>query len=160
MKNWVKRWNIPDQAVSELMQILAQVTLLPALTAPKGSEARVVQELRVSAPHHQGHLWRNNNGALRDERGNMIRYGLANESTRLNKVFKSSDLIGFTRIHDVAIFTAIEAKRPGWKAPTNERETAQAAFLKLVHAGGGIALFATAAAHYPLAIEQWRLTHE
>lgn len=160
MKSWVRRWNIPELAVRELMQILAHVALAPASSPTKGSEAQVIQELRTLAPRHNGYLWRNNSGALMDDRGNMVRYGLANDSTRLNKVFKSPDLIGFTIINNLAIFTAIEAKRPGWQRPVTERENAQAAFLKLVHAGGGIALFATAAGHYPLAINQWRTTHE
>lgn len=160
MRNWVQRWQIPDTAVHELVQILAHVELAPVTNPTPGSEAQVTQELRVLAPRHQGHLWRNNNGALRDVRGNMVRYGLGNDSTRLNKVLKSPDLVGFTTINGRAIFTAVEAKRPGWRAPTTEREHAQAAFLKLVHAGGGIATFATDASHYPLAVEQWRKEHE
>lgn len=160
MKAWTRRWGIPEPAVQELMQLMAHVTLTPTASAPEGSEAQVVQELRVLAPHYNGYLWRNNSGAMMDERGGMVRYGLANDSSRLNKVFKSPDLIGFTMLGGSAIFTAVEAKRPGWKTPVTDRERAQAAFLKLVHAGGGIALFATAADQYPKAIEQWRQNHD
>lgn len=153
---WAQRWGVPQQALVELLQELASVHLAPSATPAKGSEAQVQQELRVLAPHMNGHLWRNNNGALKDDRGNMIRYGLANDSSRINAVLKSPDLIGFTSINGVAVFTAIEVKRPGWRAPTNDRERAQAAFLSLVHAGGGIASFATTATDYTTAIERWK----
>ena len=164
MMAWAQRWGISQQAMTELLQAMAHIGLAPSVTASAGTETQVQQELRVLAPHHDGHLWRNNSGALKDDRGNMVRYGLANDSTRLNKVLKSSDLIGFTSLtiqpsdvgRRVAVFTAVEAKKPGWKAPTNERETAQATFLKLVHAGGGIATFATAPTDYLTAIERWK----
>ena len=62
------------------------------------SEAQVQQELRVLAPHHGSRLWRNNSGVLPDRTGRPVRYGLANESKELNKVLKSSDLIGLTPV--------------------------------------------------------------
>lgn len=82
-------------------------------------------------------VWRSNTGALRDEGGRLVRYGLCDGS---------SDLIGIVRLCDVAalssiahrtdpgVFLAIEVKRPGEK-PTAE----QRAFLARVAAMGGVA---------------------
>ena len=164
MQAWAQRWNIPPEAVSELFGLLAHVELAPNVTAAVGSEAQVQQGLRVLAPHHDGWLGRNNSGALKDERGNMVRFGLANDSTRLNKVFKTPDLVGFTSItmqstdvgRQVAVFTGVEAKKPGWRSPTNDRERAQASCLKFIHARGGIALFAADPSDYLTAITRWK----
>ena len=164
MRNWAARWQIPPAAIHELFQVLAQIDIAPSQTAPKGPEGQVQQELRVLAPHIGAHLWRNNNGALPDRRGVPVRYGLGNDSTRINKVIKSSDLIGVTPVTispaDVgrmaAIFTAVEVKRPGWTGARTEEEKAQATFLKLIHSAGGIATFATQASDYTLAVKRWK----
>ena len=122
------------------------------------SEAQVQTELRLAASGHGDHLWRNNVGAAVDASGRMIRYGLGNDSARLNEQIKSSDLIGITRVivtpdmvgRVVGVFTAIEVKREDWGVsgvPT-AREQAQAAFIQLVGRAGGRARFATCVADY------------
>ena len=77
-------------------------------------------------------------GACEDITGRQIRYGLGNDSSQINKVFKSSDLIGITP-HVVVpadvglrlgVFTSIEVKRGGWSYKGTERETAQFRWLK------------------------------
>ena len=97
-------------------------------------------------------LWRNNVGALKDERGVPIRYGLANDTKALNKIMKSGDLIGWYRRtilaenvgQVIAQFVSIEAKRPGWEYnPSDEHQVAQARWRDLVIAQGGIACFST-----------------
>jgi hypothetical protein len=97
-------------------------------------------------------LWRNNVGAVRTETGRIIRYGLANDSTRVNREIKSSDLIGITPkiiTQDqvgslVGIFTAIEVKRPDWTFNNRDkREIAQKKYIDLVNNMGGIAYFST-----------------
>lgn len=99
-----------------------------------------------------GHIWRNNSGAYQDERGNFIRYGLANESKQLNAQIKSADLIGITPItitpdmvgKTVGVFTAYECKPPGWKLlPSDKRGLAQERFLAIVKASGGFGGFVT-----------------
>jgi hypothetical protein len=95
-------------------------------------------------------MWRNQSGACYDETGRLIRYGLANDSAQLNKRIKSSDLIGITPVvitqqmvgQTMGVFTAVEVKHPGWTRPTNDRERAQEAFIRLVTEKGGLGGFA------------------
>lgn len=103
------------------------------------SEASVQNAVRLEAQRRGVYLWRNNSGVLEDRRGVPVRFGLGNESARINKVFKSADLIG---IAPDGRFVAIECKAPDWIGPRNERERAQAAFLALVKQQGGYAGFA------------------
>jgi hypothetical protein len=87
-------------------------------------------------------LWRNNVGCLKDVSGQPVRYGLANDSSKLNKKVKSSDLIGFTPAAGRAVFTAIECKREAWVWTGNPHEIAQQQFHNIVKASGGLAGFA------------------
>jgi len=127
------------------------------------SEARVQQNIRLAAAQRNAALWRNNNGACRDETNRLIRYGLGNDSKKLNDVWKSSDLIGLTPVqiepHHVGrtfgVFTACEVKHSDWKWTGATRETAQHAFLIDVARLGGIALFATDESQYTQEIERW-----
>jgi len=75
-----------------------------------------------------------------DERGVPVRFGLGNDSARLNAVLKSSDLIG---IAANGRFVAIECKAPGWIGPRTPRERAQQAWIELIKRNGGYAGFAT-----------------
>lgn len=121
------------------------------MVAPLLSEAAVQQRIRLEAPRHSCILWRNNNGACETADGRQIRYGLANDSTRMNSRFKSSDLVGITyrviRPEDVGltvgVFTSVEVKREGWQYTGTDREQAQNAWLHLIKQYGGIAGFAT-----------------
>ena len=115
------------------------------------SEAAAQSQIRLAAAQQGITLWRNQSGACYDDTGRLIRYGLANDSAQLNRRLKSSDLIGITPIlieprHlgcRVGVFTAIEVKHPGWKRPGNDRERAQAEFIRIVREKGGLAGFAT-----------------
>lgn len=147
---WALRHNISPQAVADL-----QATLMAAIPTPNhvatGSEAAAQQRIRLAAPKQGVRLWRNNVGACTDERGNHIRYGLANESPAMNKAVKSADLIGITPVTIkpehvggmLGVFTSIECKRPGWRYGGNAREAAQLAWAEVVISLGGIAQFAT-----------------
>lgn len=113
------------------------------------TEAAVQQKTRLLATLKGMLLWRNNVGAYVDERGNRIRYGLCNDSAKLNASLKSSDLIGITPVTItpdmvgtvVGVFTAIECKEEGWCYMHTLRERAQLAFINLVKEHGGIAKF-------------------
>src|SRR5882762_3932875 len=88
------------------------------------------REIRLRASAAGLLLWRNNSGVAQtvDRYGNTrpVRYGLANDSPAVNRVLKSSDLIG---IAPDGRFVAIESKRPGWHFAGTDREQAQLAFI-------------------------------
>ena len=113
-------------------------------------------DIRLEASRLNNWLWRNNNGACETKQGRQIRYGLANDSKEISRTFKSSDLIGITpRVITQAdvgkvlgVFTAIEAKKPGWKWGGTERERGQLNFMKTVITSGGLAGFAQSVEDY------------
>lgn len=116
------------------------------------SEMATQQRLRVLAAQYGTPLLRNNSGACTDTTGRVIRYGLGNDSERINKAFKSSDLIGIWPVvvtpemvgRTLGLFFAVEVKRPGWKLTAgDERGQAQAAFGRWVQEHGGVFTFAT-----------------
>jgi hypothetical protein len=120
------------------------------------SEAWAQQKIRLDASFKGGRMWTNNMGAAHDLKANrMIRYGLANDSARINKVLKSSDLIGVmpTLItpdmvgHYAGLFTSIEVKKPGWHYRGGDHEAAQLAWMQLILSLGGIAGFSTGGTH-------------
>ena len=86
-----------------------------------------------------------------DQNGRSIRYGLANDSKKVNKVLKSADLIGITPVlitqgminTIMGVFTSIEVKRAGWTYTGTEKEQAQLAWMHLITLFGGRAGFAT-----------------
>ncbi|MCF2909966.1 hypothetical protein L1285_16725 [Pseudoalteromonas sp. DL2-H2.2] len=117
---------------------------------PEGKASEVV---RLRATELGGRLFRNNVGVLVDARGIPVRYGLANESKKMNQSLKSSDFIGITPItitpdmvgKQIGVFTAIEAKAHGFKVREfgpKSREFAQQKFINLVTNLGGAAGFA------------------
>ena len=149
INEWARDWSIPQVAINELLfRMTDQPTPGPVKA---GSEAEVQQAIRLKASTLGMRLWRNNVGACKDETGRFIRFGLANESAKINVHFKSADLIGITphkvTSEDVGythgIFTSIEVKAPGWKFTGTDREKAQTQWAQLVTMFGGRAMFAT-----------------
>lgn len=121
------------------------------------AETTVQNLIRGQAAALGDDLWRNNTGVLRNpETGQPVRYGLLNDSARINKVIKSSDLIGATKVlvtpdmigRVLAVFTAIEVKEENWFYSGTDREVAQKAFIDLVLRAGGFAGFARSVADY------------
>lgn len=112
-------------------------------------EADLYPLIQLAASKRGDRLWRNNVGAAVDSRGIPIRYGLANSSAQLNRVLKSSDLIGITPTvvtqemvgQLLAVFTSLEVKRPGWRWAGTDREQAQLAWIELIRSLGGVAGF-------------------
>lgn len=153
---WAQRYGIPAGPLVELLDIIDPSR--PHVAGNAHSEAGVQAELRTVAAKHGSSLWRNNNGAgeVMEEGGQLryLRWGVANDSKKLNAKFKSSDLIGITPVTSTqagqtfGVFTAVEVKKPGWSAPKNEHERAQSAFLSVVQAMGGIGMFAQSTADY------------
>lgn len=119
------------------------------------SESQVQAEVRLRAPYLRMHLFRNNNGVLKDEHGRPVRYGLANDSKSLNKVAKSADLIGGTQLtitpdmvgKTVLVFTSVEVKEESFNGPRSEAEReryeAQVAWANLINSLGGRAYIVT-----------------
>lgn len=132
---WAMRWQVPAPALAELVDMGG---IDPGDAT--GGEARVVRDCRVEADRLGGVLWRNNSGATFDRNGRMIRYGLGNDSKKLNRDYKSPDLIG---ISPGGRFWCAEGKAPGWKGVKSDREHAQANFGRHVVSLGGLFTFAT-----------------
>jgi hypothetical protein len=155
MTNAYQRWaaSYPVAAAS-LLQALQGVA--QPVTSPVGeTEAWAQQQARFSVASQGALAWRNNVGATPTKcpscgaKQQPIRYGLANDSTRLNREIKSGDLIlAIPRLitpamvgTTIAQFGSIESKRPGWHYTGKGQEAGQAAWAALVRGVGGYATF-------------------
>lgn len=139
---WAARHAVPPHVLADLLAVMgAGVPDAPGSGQTAGqSEASVQNAVRMAAAKRYGaRLFRNNSGvAVRDD-GTPIRYGLCNESPQINRIMKSSDLIG---IGPGGQFWALECKAPGWKfRQSDARAVAQLAFGKLVLSMGGMFKF-------------------
>lgn len=151
LNEWAIKWRIPFEAVEDLRREFGTINTDPVPDENDGSETRVQSAVRLEASQKGCRLWRNNVGATMTDNGTHLRYGLANDSKRLNALIKSSDLIGLrpveiTQAHVGGVFgqfVAREVKREGWQYSGNERESAQLRFLELVNALGGDGSFVT-----------------
>lgn len=143
LTEWATVWGIPSAALQDLIARLTVADFQPSEAGR--SEAAVQAEIRLAASQRGDLvLWRNNSGALTDDSGRLIRFGLGNDSAQANKRLKSADLIGIHR--GSGRFVSIEVKRPGWKhSDASERDRAQAAWAATVAAMGGVALRVTSA---------------
>lgn len=155
--DWAVKHHVGLDALGELYAAFGHLPELANGVIEGDAENKVQGNLRLAAPQLGFQLFRNNVGAIKDERGVPVRYGLANDSAALNKVVKSSDLIGWrseTWLHPetflptkVARFVAIECKRADWPGynPEDPHERAQQRWLELVVSSGGIGRFSTGA---------------
>ncbi|MCH9712704.1 MAG: hypothetical protein K0U20_08790 [Proteobacteria bacterium] len=150
LNEWAIKWGVPFEAVEDLRREFGTINTDPPPVENDGSEQRIQSAIRLEASEAGARLWRNNVGATTTEDGAFLRYGLANDSKKLNDIIKSSDLIGIrpvtiTSQHVGGVFgqfIAREVKREGWTYTGNKRELAQLRFLELVNALGGDAAFA------------------
>ncbi len=147
---WVMRWGIDPRAAAELFHLagLASVTVTSSPAPVGATEYRIQNDIRQAIDAWGGAVWRNNSGACKDETGRQIRYGLGNDSAALNKVVKSSDLIG---IAPGGRFLAVEVKPADWRYG-DARSVAQGNFLRRVNELGGIGTFASNVADVARAI--------
>lgn len=153
IREWAKDYQIPTEWIYDLEQRMtaAGVATTTADGEDAASESAVQQKVRFEAARAGILLWRNNIGALIDDRGVPVRYGLCNDTKALNEQFKFPDLIGITKkvitpMHVgsvVGIFTGREIKKVGWKYTGKGRERAQLNAIELINAQGGDACFAT-----------------
>lgn len=145
MNKWAEKWNVPEEAIEELIgdRNAKQTNGL--------SEADVQNKVRLEASKQGIRLWRNNVGVFQSENGGFVRFGLANESEKMNRHIKSSDLIGIKPIvidkshigATIGQFCAREVKKQGWLYKGSSREEAQLRFITLVKTLGGDAKFTT-----------------
>lgn len=152
--NWALRHHVGLDALNELRLLFGTIpdtVLTERLIGELGAEARVQSEAQLKASANGDKLWRNNVGALFDENGRLVRFGLANDTKQLNEHLKSSDLVGWKRKvitpqmigQTIAQFYCRECKPVGWRYTGEGREPAQLRWIELVNANGGDAAFCT-----------------
>lgn len=150
---WATRHGVSYQAIEELRAIWGEVPIyLPKIDVSDKTEAYTQSRVRLEAPYKGVTLWRNNSGAFTNpETGQLVRFGLGNDTKGLNESVKSADLIGWRRLlitpamvgSIIGQFVSRECKRPNWKWTGTERELAQRKWALAVVAGGGDAAFVT-----------------
>lgn len=149
LEEWAVKWRIPAEALRELC-----VSCIHTPDADDSdedtshkdkSEARIQSEIRVEAAKVGLYLFRNNVGAGKLASGNQVRFGLGNDSKKVNEKLKSGDLIGIRRVligpehvgTYIGQFVSRECKRGDWKFSGTMEEHAQARWAALVTAQGG-----------------------
>jgi len=145
---WAIKWGVSVEAIEELRRLLGAIDTNPPHKAGE-SEGAIQNRIRLEASQKGLRLFRNNVGACMDENGNFIRYGLANDSKKMNDLIKSSDLIGLRPLliqqdhvgRIIGQFVAREVKAANWSYSGTAREEAQLRFLELVTSLGGDAAF-------------------
>jgi len=143
------RHRIGPEALQDLRRVL-ELCPPPPQNPADLSEGATQGAIRLEARRRGATLWRNNVGVLPDRMGRPVRFGLANDSAKLNERVKSSDLIGITPVkigaaqlgRVLGVFTAVECKRGVWGWTGTGREKAQRRFIDLVRLYGGLAQFA------------------
>jgi len=148
LDDWARKWNIPAPAMDDLRHQIG-INAPDADVGGGMSETAVDQRVMIKASQAGHRFWRNNIGVAVDERGVPVRFGLANDSSKINKKLKSGDRIGITKIivtpemvgKLVGVFTSLEIKHQGWCYTGKGREAAQLAWIELIISLGGIASF-------------------
>lgn len=149
---WAQRWGVDPAAADDLFLLIGRSSVVSG-TCDGESESHAQAACRLDAAEKGTILYRNNSGALQDAGGRYVRYGLCNDSKRLNKSIKSSDLIGIAPVRILpehvgcwmGQFTAREMKAPGWVFSGTPEEVAQQKFITIINRLGGNACFATGA---------------
>lgn len=158
MNNY-KEWAARHPQAARELQILFNVLPQPEQSdfSLGKSEAWAQQQVRFAVAKAGAMAWRNNVGATPAKcpacsfKQQPVRYGLANDSAKLNKQIKSHDLIlAIPRkiTQDMvgktfAQFGSIEVKKPGWVYTGDGQESGQAAWASLILSLGGFAAFST-----------------
>lgn len=116
------------------------------------TESDVGKTVLMKASAAGWRMFRNNVGAGTLVGKGFVRWGLCNESSKMNAALKSSDYIGIRPIiitqemvgMTIGQFVSIETKRSGWSFNANDaHEVAQQAWINLINKLGGYAKFST-----------------
>lgn len=154
---WADYWQIPAAARQDFYRRCGALDA-PLVAGPDArSESNVSSRVRLAAGAKGYPMWRNNVGALLDDRGVPVRYGLANDSKKANEVMKSGDLIAcrpilIQPVHvgmTLGQFTSVEVKHEGWRYTGTAREVAQLNWINRVNSLGGWARFVTSPEQLP-----------
>ena len=151
LSQWGKKWGISTEAVNDLRRLMGSINTDPVDAIGNSSESGVQAALRLEASRKGVLLWRKNCGAVQTDAGRFTRYGLCNDSQKMNAMIKSHDLIGIRPVmitqHHVGMligqFVSREVKAEGWRWSGSDREVAQNRFAELVVSLGGDAAFVT-----------------
>jgi hypothetical protein len=103
------------------------------MASSSSSEHEIQQRIRLACGRGAVRLWRNNTGALVDQQGRFVRFGLCKGSSDLiglRSVVVTPEMVG----QRIAQFVALEIK-----APQGVVSPEQQAFLRLVQELGGVA---------------------
>lgn len=146
LDEWAAKWAVPPEAIRELCLTAVHASDVDdSVSHTSDSEARVQSEIRLEAAGLGVYLFRNNNGAGKLASGNFVRFGLGNDSAKVNEKLKSGDLIGVRRLlitpahvgTYIGQFVSRECKRRDWRFSGTIEEQAQARWAALVIAQGG-----------------------
>lgn len=131
--------------------VLGSIMMLPLHSCTgMTSEQHIQQRIRLDCSRGPVRLWRNNTGRLRDERGQLVTFGLCPGSADLigyRTVTVTPDMVG----QQLAVFAAVEVK-----SPTGRLTPEQAAFIEHVTAAGGIAGIARSVEDAQAILGGWR----
>lgn len=159
VNEWVAKWwrTMPPEMQADFMGVVMPHTHVAPEPGAQ-SESAVQGDIQLAMSREfGGPLYRNNSGAgtipdpNNPNKSSFVRWGLGNTSDRVNKAWKSSDLIGITPVlitqahvgARLGVFTAVEAKKPGWHLTDGDkRGQAQNNFMTAVKTFGGFAGFA------------------
>lgn len=160
--DWAEKW---PQAAAELREMQGALPWATNTDNEGKSENWGQQQVRMKVFSAGSKAWRNNVGATPAKINTScpkcafkfqflqqpIRYGLANDSKKLNNEIKSADLIlAIPRLitlqmvgSTIAQFGSVEVKKPGWKYTGKGPEPGQANWAAMIQSIGGFAVFST-----------------
>lgn len=154
LMQWAAQWHVPLEAIQDLQRrigLVASALPLPEAIAGASEAAVSADAVRQARELHGAFLWRNNSGAYSADKPPSpgTRWGLGNDSAKINEVMKTPDYVGIWPFHvgsehvgrTIGQFCAIEMKAAGWSFSGTPREKAQLNYLELVLRQGGRAQF-------------------
>ena len=118
-------------------------------------ESRIMKEIMLLASSQKNRLWRNNVGMAWT--GNVIRINSNEILIKNPRPFYaglckySSDLIGFTNVNGIAVFTAVETKDKKGKASKGQKD-----FIQMINNLNGISFIARSNEQYIKEIDSWK----
>lgn len=104
-------------------------------------ETNVSKATQVEAGNHDCWLFRNNRGLFFTMSGQKTRAGLetkgASDNIGMTSIIITPEMVG----KKIAVFTAVESKKPDWKKVSTPTEQEQEGFINFVRHHGGFAFF-------------------